>query len=58
MEEQKDVIVANRLGMVRTDSEEEYLAHLLCLGGTCVICSTGKSSSCTPEIFLSSASGR
>ena len=35
MEEQKDVIVADRLGIVRTDSEEEYLAHLLCLEGTC-----------------------
>lgn len=35
MEEVKDIIVADRLGVVRTDSEEEYLAHLLCLGGTC-----------------------
>lgn len=35
MEEQKDVIVADRLGVLRTDSDEEYLAHLLCLGGTC-----------------------
>lgn len=35
MEEQKDVIVADRLGQLRTDSEEEYLAHLLCLGGIC-----------------------
>ena len=42
MEEQKDVIVANRLGMVRTDSEEEYLAHLLCLGGTCRYLFNGK----------------
>lgn len=33
MEEQKDVIVADRLGQVKTDSQEEYLAHLLCLGG-------------------------
>lgn len=42
MEEQKDVIVANRLGMVRTDSEEDYLAHLLCLGGTCRYLFNGK----------------
>ena len=35
MEYQKDIIVADKLGIVRTDSEEEYLAHLLCLGGTC-----------------------
>lgn len=35
MEYQKDIIVADRLGVVGTDSGEEYLAHLLCLGGTC-----------------------
>lgn len=35
MEYKKDIIVANRLGVVRMDSEEEYLAHLLCLEGTC-----------------------
>ena len=35
MEDQKDIIVADRLGIIRTDCEEEYLAHLLCLGGTC-----------------------
>ena len=35
MEDQKDIIVADRLGIVRTDCEEEYLAHLFCLGGTC-----------------------
>ena len=29
MEYQKDIIVADRLGIVSTDSEEEYLAHLL-----------------------------
>ena len=33
--EQQDVIVVDRLGVVRLDSEEEYLAHLLCLGGVC-----------------------
>lgn len=42
MEGQKDIIVANRLGMIRTDSEEEYLAHLLCLGGTCRYLFNGK----------------
>lgn len=31
----KDIIVADKLGVVKTDSEKEYLAHLLCLGGTC-----------------------
>lgn len=35
MDYQKDVIVADRLGIVKTDSEVEYLAHLLCLSGTC-----------------------
>lgn len=35
MEPPKDIIVADKLGVVRIDSEEEYLAHLLCLGGTC-----------------------
>lgn len=42
MVEQNDVIVADRLGMVRTDSEEDYLAHLLCLGGTCRYLFNGK----------------
>ena len=42
MEEQRDIIVADRLGMVRTDSEEEYLAHLICLGGTCRYLFNGK----------------
>ena len=35
MEDGKDVMVADRLGLIRTDSEEEYLTHLLCLGGSC-----------------------
>lgn len=35
MEEQKDIMVTNRLGVVPLDSESEYLAHLLCLAGTC-----------------------
>lgn len=42
MEKLNDVIVADRLGMVRTDSEEDYLAHLLCLGGTCRYVFNGK----------------
>ena len=35
MDYQKDIIVIDKLGVVPTDSEVEYLAHLLCLGGTC-----------------------
>lgn len=35
MEYQKDIIIADKLGVVRLDSEVEYLAHLLCLEGTC-----------------------
>lgn len=35
MEHREDIIVADRLGIVGIDSEKEYLAHLLCLGGTC-----------------------
>lgn len=35
MEDQRDIIVADRLGVVRTDSDVEYLAHLLCLSGSC-----------------------
>ena len=35
MAEWKDIIVTDTLGVIRTDIEEEYLAHLLCLGGTC-----------------------
>ena len=35
MEYQKGIIVADKLGIVGTDSGEEYLAHLLCLGGSC-----------------------
>lgn len=30
MEEQKDVTVVNKLGIVRTDFKEEYLMYLLC----------------------------
>ncbi|MDE5814905.1 MAG: AraC family transcriptional regulator [Alistipes sp.] len=35
MEYRNDIIVADRLGVVPTDSDEEYLAHLLCLNGVC-----------------------
>ena len=35
MDYQKDIIVIDKLGVVPTDSEVEYLAHLLSLGGTC-----------------------
>lgn len=35
MEDRNDIILADRLGVVPLDSEEEYLAHLFCLGGVC-----------------------
>ena len=35
MEEQKDIMVTHRIGEVPLDSQAEYLAHLLCLAGTC-----------------------
>ena len=35
MEENKEIFIAHRLGEIKTDSDEEYLAHMLCLGGTC-----------------------
>lgn len=35
MENQTDILVLDRLGIIKLDSEENYLAHLLCLGGTC-----------------------
>lgn len=35
MNEYKDLIMADRLGVVKIDSEKEYLAHMLCLCGTC-----------------------
>ena len=34
MEENKEIFVAHRLGEIKTDSDEEYLAHMFCLGGT------------------------
>ncbi len=35
MDEWKDIIVTDTLGVIKTDIEKEYLAHMLCLGGTC-----------------------
>ncbi len=35
IEELKDIIVTDTLGIIRTDIEMEYLAHLFCLGGMC-----------------------
>lgn len=35
MEEMKDVMVVDMPGNAKVDPEEEYLEHLLCLGGTC-----------------------
>ena len=35
MKEQENIIVADALGVIKTDIDKEYLAHLLCLGGTC-----------------------
>lgn len=42
MEGQKDVIVADAIGRLRTDTGEEYLAHLICLGGSCRFLFNGK----------------
>ncbi len=35
MEGQKDIMVTHRIAEVPLDLEEGYLAHLLCLEGTC-----------------------
>lgn len=35
MDYQQDIIIADRLGIIKTDSREDYLAHLLCLAGSC-----------------------
>lgn len=35
MEKSKDITVTNWATRIPTDSGEEYLSHLLCLGGTC-----------------------
>lgn len=58
MEYQKDIIVADRLGIVSTDSEEEYLAHLLCLKGTCRYRFNERDLNCIPETYPSSVSGK
>ena len=42
MVEQKDIIVTDTLGIIKTDIEVEYLAHLLCFGGTCSFTFNGK----------------
>ena len=42
MELSEDIIIADRLGVISIDSEEEYLAHLLCLGGCCHYSFNGK----------------
>lgn len=35
MESPKDLIIADRPEAIPVDSDDEYLSHLLCLGGTC-----------------------
>lgn len=35
MEERKEIMVTDWAGRIPTDSDTEYLAHLLCLGGSC-----------------------
>lgn len=35
MDNQQDIIIADRLGIIKTDSKEDYLSHLLCLAGSC-----------------------
>lgn len=42
MEEQNDVTVTNKLGIMRTDFKEGYLMYLLCQGGTCCYLFNGK----------------
>lgn len=42
MENRKDIIVADKLGTIKTDIEERYLSHLLCLGGMCRFFFNGK----------------
>lgn len=34
----KKIFIAHRLDELKTDSDDEYLAHMLCLGGTCKYC--------------------
>lgn len=42
MEERKDVLVVDWIGRKIPDISEEYLAHLLCLGGSCRFLFNGK----------------
>ncbi len=35
MDGSKDIVITDTLGVIKTDTDEKYLAHLLCLGGTC-----------------------
>ncbi len=42
MERQQDIIVTDAVGRIRTDAGEEYLSHLLCLGGSCRFLFNGK----------------
>ncbi len=42
MDESNDIIITDALGIIQTDTEENYLAHLLCLGGTCKFHFNGK----------------
>ena len=57
MEEQENIIVADALGVIKTDIDKEYLAHLLCLGGTAVTVSMNGISSCMRGICPLSANG-
>lgn len=57
MKEQKDIVIVDWGGRIPTDSEEEYLAHLLCLGGSAATVSTNGISSYMRGICPLSASG-
>ncbi len=37
MEQQRNVIIADRLDDIGTNEYKEYLGHVLCLGGSCSI---------------------
>lgn len=58
MEDQKDIIVADRLGIVRTDCEKEYLAHCSVWEERAVIVSTDGLLNCTPETYPSYVNGK
>ncbi len=42
MSESNDIIITDTLDIIKTDIKEKYLAHLLCLGGTCKFLFNGK----------------